>query len=127
MAHLGPVARWELYWADLDPAVGSEQAGSRRPVLVVSNNEVNAHFTIVTVVPLTKAEGKTRKIFPFEVKLPRAVVGNEWESIVMPYQVRTISKLRLLERIGTLDDGLYRERIEDALLGHLGIELDDDH
>lgn len=126
MAHIGPVARWELYWADLDPAVGSEQAGSRRPVLVVSNNEANGYFPIVTIVPLTKAEGKTRKIYPFEVKLPRAIVGNEWESIVMPYQVRTISKLRLLERIGTLEDPGYRERIEDALLGHLGIELEND-
>ena len=35
MSYVGPVQRWELYWADLEPAVGSEQAGSSRPVLVV--------------------------------------------------------------------------------------------
>lgn len=126
MAYLGPVCRWEVYWADLDPAVGSEQAGSRRPVLVVSTDAFNKAMPVVTVVPLTKVEGKNRRIYPFEVKLPKDVVGNGLTPLAMPYHVRTVSKTRLLERAGALTHELSKERVEDALLAHLGIALEDD-
>jgi mRNA interferase MazF len=124
MAYRGPVNRWELYWADLDPAVGSEQGGGRRPVLVVSNDGFNAAFDVVTVVSLTEREGKRRKIYPFEVELPPDVVGTGFGSIVMPQQVRTIAKLRLLERIGVLEDDAKREEVENRLLEHLDIEFE---
>jgi mRNA interferase MazF len=123
VAYIGPVTRWEIYWVDLDPHVGSEQGGDRRPAIVVSNDGFNQHFDVVTAVPLTKREGKRRKVYPFEVLLPDAI-GNGYESIVMPQQVRTISKRRLLERIGALaDEGLQAE-IENRLLEHLGIEFE---
>lgn len=38
MAYLGPVRRWDVFWADLEPTVGREQAGDHRPVLVVSSD-----------------------------------------------------------------------------------------
>ena len=124
MAHLGPVARWEIYWVDLEPRVGSEQGGARRPAIVVSNDGFNTHFEVVTIVPLTKRQGKRRRVYEFEVLLPAEVVVTGFESIVMPHQVRTISKLRLLERIGILaDEGLQLE-IENRLLEHLGIAFE---
>jgi mRNA interferase MazF len=126
MAYIGPVARWDVFWADLEPAVGREQAGDHRPVVVVSNDEINAMLDVVTIVPLTKLEGKQRKLYPLDVKLPNTIIGNEWTPVAMPYQVRAISKLRLLEKIGQVPRGMHRERIEDALIAHLGIELDDD-
>ena len=75
MACLGEVRRWELYRADLDPAVGSEQAGER-PVLIVSNDGFNAAFDVVTALPLTKLEGKRRRVYSFEVLLPPADHGS---------------------------------------------------
>jgi len=124
VAHLGPVARWEIYWVDLEPRVGSEQGGVRRPAIVVSNDGFNTHFEVVTIVPLTKRQGKRRRVYEFEVLLPAEVVVTGFESIVMPHQVRTISKLRLLERIGILaDEGLQLE-IENRLLEHLGIAFE---
>ncbi len=124
MAHLGPVARWEVYWVDLEPHVGSEKGGDRRPAIVVSNDGFNQHFDVVTVVPLTKRAGKKRQIYPFEVLLPEAVIGNGYEGIVMPQQVRTISKMRLLERIAPLADEELQAEIESRLLEHLGIEFE---
>lgn len=124
MAHTGAVKRWELYWADLDPAVGSEQGGDRRPVLIVSNDGFNRAFDLVTVVSLTKLEGKRRKPYPFEVVLPPEVVGTGYTSIVMPQQIRTISRLRLLQRIGVVEDAAKREEIENRLLEHLDIEFE---
>ncbi|HUF12274.1 MAG TPA: type II toxin-antitoxin system PemK/MazF family toxin [Longimicrobiales bacterium] len=121
--HVGPVARWELYWVDLEPRVGSEQGGLRRPAIVVSNDGFNQHFDVVTVVPLTKREGKRRRIYPFEVLTPD-LAGTGYEGIGMPQQVRTISRMRLLERIGVLTDPELRAEIEDRLLEHLGIEFE---
>lgn len=118
----GPVVRWDLVRVHLDPVVGREQGGER-PALVVSNDAFNARFDLVTVVPLTGARGKTRRIYPFEVLLPRGAAGNAEDSIAMPYQVRTLSRMRLLKPIGVLSDPALREAIETRLLDHLGIEF----
>jgi len=123
VAHLGPVARWEVYWVDLEPHVGSEQGGERRPAVVVSNDGFNQYFDVVTIVPMTKREGKRRKVYPFEVLMPD-LVGTGLGSIVMPQQVRTVSKWRLLERIGALADEEIRTEIENRLVEHLGIEFE---
>jgi mRNA interferase MazF len=124
MAYTGPVRRWDLFWADLDYPVGSEQGGDRRPVLVVSNDGINASLPVVTQIPLTKLEGKTRKVYPFEVLLPKDVVGTGWTSIAMPQQVRTIDRSRLLEKIGELTDPRLQSQIENRLLEHFGIAFE---
>ncbi len=124
MAYLGAVKRWDVFWADLDPHVGSEQGGERRPVVVVSNDGVNEQLQVITVLSMTKLEGKARKPYLFEVVLPKGTITPEWSSIVMPQQVRSISKTRLLERIGRLDDELIQADIENRLLEHLGIAFE---
>jgi mRNA interferase MazF len=124
MPYTGPVRRWDLFWADLDYPVGSEQGGERRPVLIVSNDGINLSLPVVTQIPLTKLEGKTRRVYPFEVLLPKEVVGTGWTSIAMPQQVRTIDKSRLVERIGELSDAGLQADIENRLLEHFGIAFD---
>jgi len=126
MAYIGPVFRWEIFWADLEPSVGSEQGGERRPVLVVSNDGVNASLPVVTVLPCTKLEGKQRRVYPFEVLLPQGVVTKAHASILMPQQIRTISKMRLLEKIGVITDAATQDTIENRLLEHLGIAFEAD-
>ena len=123
MAFQGEVLRWDIFWVDLEPHVGREQGGERRPALVLSNDGFNAHFDVVTVLPLTKRAGKTRRVYEFEALLPAGVIGPEVESIVMPQQIRTISKLRLIQRAGALTDEHLRGEIEDRVLEHLGIEF----
>ena len=71
MAYVGPVRRWDIFRTDLDPVIGSEQRGPDRPVIVVSNDGVNASLKVVTVVSVTKLEDKQRKVYPFEVVLPK--------------------------------------------------------
>lgn len=126
MAYIGAVRRWDTFWADLEPAVGSERNGERRPVIVVSNDGYNKAFDVVTVVSATKLEGKGRKPYTFEVLLPRGAITDKWASIVMPQQVRAISKMRLLEHIGSLDNETYRAEIENRLLEHLDIAFEAD-
>ncbi|MGI8508726.1 MAG: type II toxin-antitoxin system PemK/MazF family toxin [Gemmatimonadaceae bacterium] len=125
MSYRGPIRQWDTFWADLDFPVGSEQGGQRRPVIVVSNDGFNQRFPIVTIVPLTKTAGKKRKIYPFEVVIPPDLLGNLVESVVMPYQIRTIDRARLLEPLGRLDDTQTRSEIEDRILEHIGVEIND--
>jgi len=97
-----------------------------RPVLIVSNNGFNKVFDVVTVLPLTRTDGKKRRVYPFEVVMPAHLAGNPLETIIMPQQIRTISKNRLLSRIGQLEDVALRREIENRILDHLGINLDAD-
>lgn len=126
MSYVGAVQRWDVFRADLEFVVGSEQGGERRPVIVLSNDGFNAAFPVVTVVPLTKTAGKRRRVYPFEVVIPAGIAGNPKESIVMPYQIRTIDKRRLVDVMGRLTDLEIRRAIEDRILEHIGIDLDDD-
>ncbi len=118
------IRRWEVYRANLDPVIGQEQAGRARPVMIVSNDGFNRRSSVVTVVPLTSQAGKTRRVYPFEVLLPERAAGNPIGSIVMPHQMRSISKLRLLNRLGVLTDPLLQEEIENRMLEHLGIDYE---
>ena len=45
------IKRGDIFYADLDPVVGSEQGGVR-PVLVVQNNIGNRHSPTLVVLPL---------------------------------------------------------------------------
>ena len=89
----------EIYWANLDPTIGSEIA-KKRPVLIVSNDVNNRFGSTVTIVPITSSTGK---IYPFEVLLKAGEGGLRNESKVKANQIRTIDKLRLGNQIGTLD------------------------
>jgi mRNA interferase MazF len=125
MAHLGPVFRWDVFWADLDEVVGREQAGKRRPVLIVSNDALNrSPLQLVAAIPLTRLEGKTRKFLPSEIRLPTGTVDPGTTPVAITHQVRTFSKLRLLEPAGRLENIGIREEIEGAILAHFGIEVD---
>jgi mRNA interferase MazF len=124
VSHHGPVHRWDVFWADLEPGVGHEQKGASRPVIVVSNDGFNAHFSMVTVVPATKLDEKQRKVYPFEVQLPKGTLTANYASIAMPHQVRSISSMRLLEKICTLQNARYQTEIENRLLEHLGIAFE---
>jgi mRNA interferase MazF len=91
--------RGEIWIVSLDPVVGHEQAGTR-PALVVSVNELNhGPADLVTVLPITTTERRLAS----RVRIPRGE-GGLWEtSYVKCEEVRTISKDRLLRRLGAPD------------------------
>ena len=62
------IRKWSIYRADLDPVVGSEQ-GKSRPVLVISEDEINDLLNIVNVIPITSRKSG-RTIYPNEVLIP---------------------------------------------------------
>ena len=112
--------QWSVFSVDLDPAVGSEQAG-RRPVLIVSRESANATLPVVTAIPLTSRKPR-RRIYPNEAVIPKGVAGLKRDSIVMAHQLRTLSKKRLGRHLGTLDDSSFRADVRTAM--RIQLDLD---
>lgn len=73
--------KWSIYRANLDPVLGSEQ-GKSRPVIVISEDEINDLLNIVNVLPLTTRK-PGRKIYPNEALLEAVKSGILNESIVL--------------------------------------------
>ena len=111
------VYRGEVYYADLSPAVGSEQGGNR-PVVILQNNTGNKHAPTTIVAPLTSR--LTKKPLPTHVLLPKGAVSVSCESVVLLEQVRVIDKQRLKSKMGNLSDEFMTE-IDKALKVSLGI------
>lgn len=99
------VERGELYYADLEPSVGSEQGGIR-PVLIIQNDMGNYHSPTTIIAALTTKVDRI-SILPIHYMI-QARAGLRKDSTVLLEQVRTIDKSRLLTRIGKLShDELY--------------------
>ncbi|HHQ47760.1 MAG TPA: type II toxin-antitoxin system PemK/MazF family toxin [Acidobacteria bacterium] len=109
--------RGDVYWVNLDPMVGSE-VGKKRPAVILQNDLANRTSPTVTVVPLS---GSVERVYPFQVRIPAGEAGLERESKALCEQIRTVSRQRLLERIGRLGAERLRE-IRTALDRHLWLE-----
>lgn len=94
------IYRGEMYYADLNPVVGSEQGGYR-PVLIIQNNIGNFHSPTVIVAAISGKIG-VKPNLPTHY-IVRAYAGLKEESIVLLEQIRTIDKKRLQEYIGRLN------------------------
>ena len=109
------IRRGEIYLAALDPVVGKE-ISKTRPVVVISNDKNNEFSATVTILPLTSRG--LRKIYPFEVFLPKGAGNLPKDSKIKADQIRTLDKSRLRTLIGKLE----REeiiQIEKAIKIHL--------
>ena len=56
------IKKGDIYYASLNPAIGSEQKGER-PVVVLQNDCGNKYSPTVIVAPLTKIIKKEKKVF----------------------------------------------------------------
>ena len=104
------IHRGEIYYADLNPVVGSEQGGIR-PVLILQNEVGNWFSPTVIVAAVTAKGGKAR--LPTHVAVGTDS-GLRRPSLVLAEQVRTIDKSRLLERVGMLSPE-KQEQVDRAL------------
>ncbi len=89
----------EIWYADLNPVKGSEQAGLQ-PVVVLSGNLLNQHVPIVIVVPLTT---KIKRYKGNPILIPNTTNGLTEESEMLMFHVRSVSKERLVRKIGSVD------------------------
>lgn len=95
----GKIYRGEMYYADLNPVIGSEQGGVR-PVLIIQNDTGNFHSSTVIVAAMSGRINEKPNL-PTHYKV-RAYAGLKEESLVLLEQIRTIDKKRMQEYIGRL-------------------------
>jgi mRNA interferase MazF len=90
------IRRYEIYFADLNPTVGSE-IKKVRPVVIISQDEMNNYLETVVVCPLTS------RLHPqWRTRLQIKCTHKKAEIAVD--QIRTISKLRLKSKIDRLSN-----------------------
>ena len=94
------IKRGEIYLANLNPSLGSEQSGIR-PVLIIQNDTGNRYSPTVIVAPLTKIIKKE--------KLPTHILihSNDflrYNSLILLEQIRVIDKSRIISYMGCLLD-----------------------
>ncbi len=87
------VKQFDVYLANLDPAVGSE-IRKTRPCLIVSPDEMNRHIATVIVAPMTTQGQK------YPSRVPCKFGGKD--GLVVLDQLRTVDKARLVKRLGRL-------------------------
>ena len=88
------VNRYDIYFADLNPTNGSE-IKKIRPVVIVSQDEMNKYLETVVICPLTS------KLHPKWKSRLQIKCANTKAEIAVD-QIRTISKLRLMKKIDQL-------------------------
>jgi mRNA interferase MazF len=104
----------EIWLADLNPVRGSEQEGFR-PVVIISGNVVNTHLPVVIICPLTtKVKGYKGNV----VLEPDTCNGLMQKSEIVIFQIRSVSKERLLRKVGEIPESRLNEikqGLEDIL------------
>lgn len=103
--------RYEIYFADLNPTLGSELQ-KIRPVVIISQDAMNRFLETVVVCPLT-----TRLHPRWRSRLQ--IQSTEKPSEIAVDQIRTISKKRLRNCIARLSDAEAAElrRIINEMYG----------
>ena len=88
------VKRFDVCLVNLDPTVGSE-IKKNRPCLVISPDEMNRNIRTVIIAPMTSVnkDYPTRVSCTFKKKQGQIVLD----------QIRTIDKIRLIKKLGTID------------------------
>lgn len=110
------IYRGEIYYANLSPALGSEQGGCR-PVVILQNNTGNRYSPTTIIAPLTTKFSK--KLLPTHVELMEGC-GAPANSLVLLEQIRTIDKTRLSNKIGAVSSEVMA-KIDEAIKISLGV------
>jgi mRNA interferase MazF len=97
------IKRFDVWLVDLNPVIGSE-INKTRPCLVISPNEVNGLLPTITIAAMTSAI----KPYPHRVD---CVFQNKSGQIALDH-IRSVSKLRLIKKLGVMDEKTCRKVCE---------------
>jgi mRNA interferase MazF len=113
------IQRGDIYFVDLNPTQGREQAG-RRPVLVLSIDTINRLPLVVTVIVGTKGENMPID-HPTNVRVSSAESGLPMETVFLGFQIRSLDPARFITPVAGRIKGKTLEKVEDAVRYCLGL------
>lgn len=108
--------RGQVYYANLNPVMGSEQGGIR-PCLIVQNDTGNAHSTTIIVAPMTTQK---KNDLPTHIAVSSEDYCPDGNTTILLEQLRTIDKSRLRDFVGRLSNGTMK-KVDEAL--HISLAL----
>jgi mRNA interferase MazF len=111
------INRGDIFLIDLEPVKGSEQ-GKVRPCLIIQNNIGNKHSSTTIVSAITS---KGDDSYPFLVKIDKGTANLLKDGFIQLNQIRTISKERIIKKIGSLSKDLIN-KVDFALKKSLALE-----
>lgn len=113
------IERGEIYFVNLNPVQGHEQAG-QRPVLVLSIDAINRLPLVVTVVVGTKGANITRD-YRTNIRLKPEETGLDMETVFLGFQIRSLDPKRFPNNpSGRVSETILRQ-VEDAVRYCLGL------
>jgi mRNA interferase MazF len=98
----------EIWYADLNPVRGSEQAGFR-PVVIISGNLLNKYLNVVITAPLTT---KIKNYQGNPILQSNPTNNLKATSEMMIFHIRSIAKGRLIEKIGEISKAEVKQALE---------------
>lgn len=113
------IERGEIYFVNLNPVEGHEQAG-QRPVLVLSIDAINRLPLVVTVVVGTKGANVTRD-YPTNIRLKPEESGLDLESVFLGFQIRSLDPKRFPANPSGKVSGATLRKVEDVVRYCLGL------
>jgi mRNA interferase MazF len=118
-----PILRGEIYYVELGPTRGKELDSKRRPVLVVSIDDINLKPLVVTIIPgTTYSPGK--RVFRNQVKVePTARNGLTNPTIFECIQIKALDHSRFERGPAGVLTAESLAHIEETLQFCLGLEL----
>lgn len=113
------IQRGDIYFVNLNPVHGREQAG-QRPVVVLSIDAINRLPLVVTVVVGTKGANMPRE-YSTNVRVAPADSGLPIETVFLGFQIRSLDANRFpTARAGRLS-GPVLEQLEAVVRYCLGL------
>ncbi|SMF96214.1 mRNA interferase MazF [Methylomagnum ishizawai] len=113
------IQRGDIYFVDLNPTQGREQAG-KRPVLVISIDAINRLPLVVTVIVGTKGENMPID-HPTNVRVSTAESGLPMETVFLGFQVRSLDSARFVKPLAGRLIGDAMAKVEQAVRYCLGL------
>lgn len=89
------IGRGQVYFVNLSPTHGREQAG-RRPVLVISSDAINRQPLVVAVVVGTDAKNLPRD-YPTNVRVTARETGLPIDTVFLCFQIRSLDPGRFVD------------------------------
>ena len=111
--------RGDIYLADLNPYVGSEQGGTR-PVLLLQNDAGNYFCPTLIIAPITSRVWKKTEQ-PTHCRIENVKCLSD-TSMVLLEQIKTIDRRRVKKYMGRLDKEQMR-RVDDCIEISLGLQI----
>ena len=111
------VSRGDVFYADLNPVIGSEQGGVR-PVVVIQNDIGNKYSPTIIVAAITSKIDKAK--LPTHVEIPTEVSSLKKDSVILLEQIRTLDKKRLQRKVTSLEDKTIK-KVNKAIEISLGL------